>query len=90
MDEDWAECIRLLEPMASDVVRIGGSGAQREIVQDASRRPMRNGQVARHMPCWINGFIAAPRRVTRAWQDSRLKRGAMIARGPGWGRYRTN
>ena len=48
MDEDWAECIRLLEPMASDVVRIGGSGAQREIMQDTLLAAlMRNGQVAK-------------------------------------------
>ncbi|MCL7942336.1 hypothetical protein M8009_18915, partial [Halomonas sp. ATCH28] len=31
-EEDYAGCARLLEPMASEVVRIGGSGAQREIV----------------------------------------------------------
>jgi len=29
-----AECVRLLEPVASEVVRIGGSGAQRELIED--------------------------------------------------------
>jgi len=33
-EEDYIGCVRLLEPMASEVVRIGGSGAQREIVED--------------------------------------------------------
>ncbi|WP_024508939.1 tetratricopeptide repeat protein [Bradyrhizobium sp. ARR65] len=30
----YAECVRILEPAASDVARIGGSGAQREIIED--------------------------------------------------------
>lgn len=30
----YAHCARILEPVAHEVVRIGGSGAQREIVQD--------------------------------------------------------
>ncbi|WP_218187531.1 MULTISPECIES: hypothetical protein [unclassified Pseudomonas] len=30
----YADCAKLHEPVARDVVRIGGSGAQREIVQD--------------------------------------------------------
>jgi hypothetical protein len=29
-----AECVRLLEPFAAEVVRIGGSGAQREVLED--------------------------------------------------------
>ncbi|WP_217474034.1 tetratricopeptide repeat protein [Stutzerimonas stutzeri] len=33
-NEDYAACARLLEPVAADVARIGGSGAQREIVED--------------------------------------------------------
>ncbi len=31
---DYTSCARMLEPMAADVARIGGSGAQREIVED--------------------------------------------------------
>jgi hypothetical protein len=31
---DYAECVRILEPVSGDVPRIGGSGAQREIVKD--------------------------------------------------------
>lgn len=32
--EDYAGCARILEPVASEVVRIGGSGAQREMIED--------------------------------------------------------
>ncbi|MBS0560073.1 MAG: tetratricopeptide repeat protein [Proteobacteria bacterium] len=33
-DGDYAGCVRLLEPVAAEVVRIGGSGAQREVIED--------------------------------------------------------
>jgi hypothetical protein len=33
-DEDYAGCVRLLEPVAADAVRIGGSHAQREVIED--------------------------------------------------------
>ncbi|OJH39349.1 tetratricopeptide repeat protein [Cystobacter ferrugineus] len=33
-EEDYAGCARLLEPLATEVVRIGGSGAQREVFED--------------------------------------------------------
>ncbi|MEZ0168579.1 tetratricopeptide repeat protein [Microvirga sp. TS319] len=33
-EEDYAACARVLEPVAAEVVRIGGSGAQREMVED--------------------------------------------------------
>ena len=33
-DGDHAACVRILEPVAAETVRIGGSGAQREIVED--------------------------------------------------------
>jgi hypothetical protein len=32
--EDYSDCARILEPVAAEVVRIGGSGAQREMVED--------------------------------------------------------
>jgi tetratricopeptide (TPR) repeat protein len=42
---DYAECIRLLAPIRSDVARIGGSGAQREIIEDTLLLAlMRNGE----------------------------------------------
>lgn len=33
-DEDYATCARILEPVATEVVRIGGSGAQREMIEE--------------------------------------------------------
>lgn len=33
-EERYADCARMLEPVAHEVVRIGGSGAQREIAED--------------------------------------------------------
>lgn len=33
-DGDYGGCVRILEPVAADVVRMGGSHAQREIVED--------------------------------------------------------
>lgn len=33
-EEDYASCARILEPVAAEVVRIGGSGAQREMIED--------------------------------------------------------
>ncbi len=33
-DGDYQACAQILEPVAVDVVRIGGSGAQREIIED--------------------------------------------------------
>jgi hypothetical protein len=32
--EDYVGCVRILEPVAAEVVRIGGSGAQREMIED--------------------------------------------------------
>jgi hypothetical protein len=58
-EEDYAGCVRLLEPLATEVVRIGGSGAQREIVQDTLLVAlMRSGQAGK----------------ARALLDSRLHR----------------
>ena len=46
--EDYAGCVRLLEPAAHEVVRIGGSGAQREMVEDMLLLSlMRSGEVAK-------------------------------------------
>jgi len=45
---DYAGCARILEPMAGDVARIGGSGAQREIVEDTLLVAlMRSGEAAK-------------------------------------------
>lgn len=47
-DEDYASCVRLLEPVAADVVRIGGSHAQREVIEDTLLVAlMRSGETAK-------------------------------------------
>jgi len=47
-EEDYAGCARLLEPVAAEVARIGGSGAQREIVEDTLLQALiRGGEVGR-------------------------------------------
>jgi len=48
MDGDYAGCARILEPMAGEVARIGGSGAQREVVDDTLLVAlMRSGEAVR-------------------------------------------
>jgi hypothetical protein len=47
-DEDYAGCARILEPVAAEIVRIGGSGAQREVIEDTLVVAlMRSGEVAK-------------------------------------------
>ncbi|WP_018262141.1 tetratricopeptide repeat protein [Methylobacterium sp. WSM2598] len=47
-EEDYATCVRILEPVAAEVTRIGGSGAQREIIEDTLLVAlMRGGEAAK-------------------------------------------
>ncbi|MDK1376529.1 tetratricopeptide repeat protein [Sinorhizobium sp. 6-70] len=47
-EEDYAGCARILEPVAVDVARIGGSGAQREMIEDMLLLAlMRSGEAAK-------------------------------------------
>ncbi|WP_159718593.1 tetratricopeptide repeat protein [Geminicoccus flavidas] len=47
-EEDYPGCVRILEPAAAEVVRIGGSGAQREVVEDTLLLAlMRSGESAK-------------------------------------------
>jgi hypothetical protein len=47
-DEDFHACVALLEPVLDDVVRIGGSHAQREIIEDTFIVALlRGGELAR-------------------------------------------
>jgi hypothetical protein len=46
--QDYAACARHLEPVLNDVVRIGGSHAQREIIEDTFIVAlMKSGELAR-------------------------------------------
>lgn len=45
---DYAGCARILEPVAGEVVRIGGSGAQREMIEDTLLQALiRSGETAK-------------------------------------------
>ena len=47
-EEDYAGCAGILEPVAAEVVRVGGSGAQREVVEDTLLVSlMRSGEAAK-------------------------------------------
>ncbi|MCP3394285.1 tetratricopeptide repeat protein [Bradyrhizobium sp. CCGB12] len=47
-DEDYAACVQTLAPVLADVVRIGGSHAQRELIEDTYIVAlMRNGELPR-------------------------------------------
>ncbi|MFE1599726.1 tetratricopeptide repeat protein [Methylobacterium sp. ID0610] len=47
-DEDYSGCVRILEPVTAEVPRIGGSGAQREIIEDTLLVAlMRSGEAAK-------------------------------------------
>ncbi|HZC13491.1 MAG TPA: tetratricopeptide repeat protein [Thermoleophilaceae bacterium] len=47
-EEDYAGCAGILEPVAAEVVRIGGSGAQREMLEDMLLLAlMRGGEAAK-------------------------------------------
>lgn len=46
--KDYAGCVRLLEPVAGEVARIGGSGAQREMIEDTLLQALiRSGETAK-------------------------------------------
>ncbi|BAT59862.1 hypothetical protein GJW-30_1_02397 [Variibacter gotjawalensis] len=47
-NDDYATCAKLLEPVAADVVRIGGSHAQREMIEDTLiLAQIKNGESAK-------------------------------------------
>jgi len=47
-DEDYSACVRMLDPVLAEVVRIGGSHAQRELIEDTFVVAlMRSGELPR-------------------------------------------
>ena len=45
---DFAGCVTLMSPILEDIIRLGGSGAQREVFEDTLLIAlMRSGEVAR-------------------------------------------
>lgn len=66
--EDHAGCVRLLEPLAAEVARIGGSGAQREIVQDTLLVAlMRSGQNDKARTLLDDRLLRRPSPRDAAW-----------------------
>ena len=68
-DGDFALCARQLEPVASEVVRIGGSGAQREIVEDMRILSlMRAGRLGEARPLLERRLARRPSPRDREWR----------------------
>jgi hypothetical protein len=78
--EDFAACVRVLEPVAAEVVRVGGSGAQRELLDDMLLlAAMRSGDAARAAAHLDRRLHRRPSPRDRAWH-ARLT--GPIGRGP--------
>ena len=68
-EADYAGCARLLEPLAAEAVRLGGSGAQREIVEDMLLVAlMRSGQAAKARALLDRRLHRRPSPRDAAWQ----------------------
>jgi hypothetical protein len=67
---DHAGCARLLEPLTADVARIGGSGAQREIVEDMLLLAlMRGGEIRKARDLLDRRLSRRPSPRDAAWRD---------------------
>ena len=68
-DEEYAGCVRTLEPVASDFVRVGGSGAQRELVDDMLLLAlMRSGDATKAGMLLDRRLHRRPSPRDKAWQ----------------------
>jgi hypothetical protein len=68
---DDAACVRLLEPHLHDVVRIGGSGAQRELFEDTLLVAlMRSGQSPKARTLLARRLHRRPSARDAAWRDA--------------------
>ncbi len=69
-EEDYAACVRILEPVAAEVVRIGGSGAQREVVEDTLLQAlMRSGESAKAGALLDHRLHRRPSPRDARWRD---------------------
>lgn len=67
----YALCARILEPLGSDVVRIGGSGAQREVVDDMLVVSlMRSGEISKAQFALKRRLHRRPSLRDHRWLDS--------------------
>ncbi|RYE30677.1 MAG: tetratricopeptide repeat protein [Hyphomicrobiales bacterium] len=70
-ERDYELCARILEPAASEVVRIGGSGAQREIVEDTLLQAfIRDGQTEKARVLLENRLHRRPSHRDMTWYDA--------------------
>ena len=70
-EENYAKCVRLLEPVAAEVVRIGGSGAQRDIVEDTLLVAlMRNGDADKARALLDERLHRRPSQRDMDWRNS--------------------
>lgn len=69
-EEDYADCAHLLEPVAGEAVRIGGSGAQREMIEDMLLLAlMRSGSVAKARELLNRRLHRRPSPRDARWRD---------------------
>jgi hypothetical protein len=67
-DGDFAGCVQWLAPVAGDVARIGGSGAQRELIADTMLAALlRSGDVVRARPLLDERLHRRPSRRDSLW-----------------------
>ena len=70
-DEDYAACVRTLAPVLTEVVRIGGSHAQRELIEDTFIVAlMRSGGLARARALLDQRLHRRPSLRDRRWHDA--------------------
>ncbi|MDQ8731165.1 tetratricopeptide repeat protein [Bradyrhizobium daqingense] len=68
-DEDYAACVQVLAPVLTDVVRIGGSHAQRELIEDTYIVAlMRSGELPRARGLLEARLHRRPSLRDRRWQ----------------------
>ena len=71
-DEDYASCAQTLAPVLTEVVRIGGSHAQRELVEDTYIIAlMRSGELPRARAVLDARLHRRPSLRDRRWQAAR-------------------
>lgn len=70
-DEDYLGCARLLEPVRADIARIGGSGAQREVIEDTLLVALlRGGEHARAAALLDERLHRRPSTRDRRWRTA--------------------
>ena len=69
-DGSYGDCVRILDPVAREAVRLGGSGAQREVVEDTLLVAlMRSGDLARARSLLDRRLHKRPSPRDARWRD---------------------